>query len=327
MTSSWSSQQYAPGYQAPIDRDASNAIWDAALTEHQELRDTNANHMELFMTEVQPAPTQPTTAVAVMKRYSSDFAAVMPSHISAPTWLRVAQASLKTGKRDNDGRFILEVAAMNNQGVFLSALLNAARLGLEPGTEQFYLTPRKVKGRLEILGIVGYQGLVELMYRSGAVSSVIAEIVYTGDKFSYQPGRDEKPNHEIDWDASDRGALRLAYAYAIMADGATSKVVVMNKIDIAKVKTSSQGSDSEYSPWRTHPEAMWRKSTIRQLAKWVPTSSEFRKTQLRDVQQVNAERDSHSVTFDLPEPVDSVDPITGEVLDGELIDTDAADQS
>jgi hypothetical protein len=89
--------------------------------------------------------------------------------------------------------------------VFLAALLDAARLGLEPGTEQYYLTPRKVKGRLEILGIVGYQGYIELMYRAGAVSSVVAEVVYSNDKFTVPAGPDERPVHEIDWDADDRG--------------------------------------------------------------------------------------------------------------------------
>lgn len=34
----------------------------------------------------------------------------------------------------------LEVAAANNPGVFMATLLDAARLGLEPGTEQYYLT-------------------------------------------------------------------------------------------------------------------------------------------------------------------------------------------
>ena len=127
----------------------------------------------------------------------------------------------------------------------MAALLDAARLGLEPGTEQFYLTPRKVKGQLEVLGIVGWQGYVELMYRAGAVSSVVAEVVYAGDRFRFQPGKDDVPDHEIDWDAEDRGKLRLAYAYARMKDGSTSKAVVLNKAAIERVeKSSSADSDS-----------------------------------------------------------------------------------
>ncbi len=240
---------------------------------------------------------------AMVARYKDSFTAVLPSHISRPeTWIRLAQGALKKGKRLPDGRTELEVAAANNPGIFLSTLLDAARLGLEPGTEQFYLTPRRVKGSTEILGIVGYQGLIELMYRAGAISSVVAEVVYANDRFEFRPGLDEIPTHVIDWDADDRGPLRLVYAFARMRDGATSKVVVMNKAAIDRVKKSSQGSDSAYSPWTTNPEAMWLKSAVRQLAKWVPTSAEFIREQMRAARDVAAEIDHPPVGPDLGLP-------------------------
>ncbi len=257
---------------------------------------------------------------ALIAQYSADFASVLPTHIKAEMWVRLAQGALKKGKRiaekgPNQGKFELEVAAANNPGVFLSSLLDAARLGLEPGTEQYYLTPRKVKGRLEILGIIGYQGHIELMYRAGAVSSIVAEVVYTGDKFRFQPGRDEIPDHHIDWDAEDRGLLRLVYAYARMKDGAISKVIVLNKAAINRIKVSAQGVESEYSPWKNHEAAMWLKSAVRQLQKWVPTSAEYRREQLRAA----VEADSLRATHRLPSG-SAVDSATGDVLDGEIVD-------
>src|SRR5258706_1125227 len=184
---------------------------------------------------------------AMVKQYGADFQAVLPSHIKPEQWIRLAQGALKKGKkvRDSSGKTVteLELAATNNPGVFLASLLDAARLGLEPGTEQFYLTPRKVKGQLEILGIVGYQGLIELMYRAGAISSVVAECVYERDRFAFRPGQDEIPIHEIDWDSDDRGALRLVYAFARMKDRSTSKVIVLNRLAIARIKSTSHGAD------------------------------------------------------------------------------------
>lgn len=277
------------------------------------------------------------TPRALVAQYSDSFSAVLPSHITRPeTWIRLAQGALKKGKRGRDGRTELEVAAANNPGVFLAALLDCARLGLEPGTEQYYLTPRKVKGQLEILGIIGYQGLIELIYRAGAVSSVVAEAVYTGDVFEFRPGVDEMPRHEIDWDAEDRGQLRLVYAYARMKDGATSKVVVLNKASIAKIKASSQGASSEYSPWQNHPESMWLKSAVRQLAKWVPTSAEYVREQLRaqrDVMtEVPAAGPSLGLPVDLPGGLDDRDVIDlvdedhvdedNDVSDAEIVDVD-----
>lgn len=261
----------------------------------------------------------PRTMVAA---YRDDFASVLPTHIRPDTFVRVAQGALKRGKKQGN-RYELEIAAANNPGAFMAALLDAARLGLEPGTEQYYLTPRKTKGQLEILGIIGWQGYVELMYRAGAVSSVVAEVVYAGDRFRFQPGKDEIPDHEIDWDAEDRGALRLAYAYARMKDGSTSKVVVLNRAAIDRIKKSSQGADSDYSPWKTHEEAMWLKSAVRQLAKWVPTSAERYSVTGQPVAHVEVER------TDRPEPAIQisggldeahVDYDTGEVHDAEIVE-------
>lgn len=257
---------------------------------------------------------------ALVRQYSHDFETVLPSHIKPATWVRVAQGALKRGKMEGN-RYQLEIAAENNTPAFLAALLEAARLGLEPGTEQYYLTPRKVRGRLEILGIVGYQGEIELMYRAGAVSSVVAEVVHDKDVFHYRPGLDPVPVHEIDWTAEDRGDRRLVYAYARMKDGAVSRVCILNNSDIEKIKRTSDGAGSEYSPWQKWPEQMWLKSAVHQLAKWVPTSAEYIREQLRAIRDVQNEQpvapapSSHAV--------ERVDTTTGEIVEGELVDTAA----
>lgn len=278
------------------------------------------------MNTIQNAVAQRDNSPAgLIKAYSESFAAVLPSHVRPETWIRLAQGALKRGDKDREtGLTALEQAAQNNPSVFLAAVLEAARLGLEPGTEQFYLTPRKVKGRLEILGIVGYQGHIELMYRAGAVSSVVAEVVYERDEFDYQPGRDEVPHHRIDWDAEDRGKLRLVYAYARMRDGAFSKVIVLNRPAINKLKATSAGADSAYSPWKTHEEAMWLKSSVRQLQKWVPTSAEYRDQLRTDVVEIHRARaEAARPTFN-GESLPHVDVETGEIVDGELVPDGAA---
>lgn len=256
---------------------------------------------------------------ALIKQYSSDFASVLPSHIKPDTWVRLAQGALKKGKRLDGGRgpFELEQAAANNPGVFLAALLDAARLGLDPASEQYYLTPRKVRGQLEILGIVGYQGHIELMYRAGAVSSIVAEVVRENDEYRYQRGIDEVPIHRFKPFARevDRGPLVGVYAYARMKDGAVSRVVELNADDIARIKESSQGSGSEYSPWVKHEAAMWLKSAVRQLQKWVPTSPEFRQEQAR------AAGEAQRVAAQVGEPVSqAVDDYRTGVVEGELAD-------
>lgn len=234
-----------------------------------------------------------TSPKALVKKYEQSFMQVLPSHVKPETWVRVAQGALKKGKKvDGTNSTELEIAAQNDPGIFLATLLDAARMGLEPGTEQYYLTPRKEKGKLKILGIVGYQGYIELMYRAGAVTSVVAEVVRSSDVFVWAPGQLDTemlrqglpprwdgpqtiPFHGIDWDSDDRGDLRLVYAYAQMKGGATSKVVVLNRAQIEKIKEKAQNPTGQYSPWRNEPEAMWLKSAVRLLRKWVPTSNEY----------------------------------------------------
>jgi recombination protein RecT len=250
---------------------------------------------------------------ALIEHYRADFTAVLPSHVKPETWVRLATGALRRDPK-------VAEAAANNTGAFLGALLTAARLGLEPGTEQFYLVPQSPRANApkEIMGVTGYQGLVELMYRAGAVSSVIVECVYSGDGFSYVPGRDERPVHEIDWDAENRGALRLVYAYAVMKDGATSKVVVLNKSDIARIRESSRSAKSDYSPWNKHESSMWMKSAARQLAKWVPTSAEYMRERLRAAAEVAGEqRPGVSSGLSSPNGV----PV-GDAVEGELMDAD-----
>ena len=73
---------------------------------------------------------------------------------------------------------------------------------------------------------------------------------------------------------------------------------------------------------------MWLKSAVRQLAKWVPTSAEYRKEQLRAAQEVLAER-AHATPSRIVRQADPddghVDPLTGEVFDDDPDDIHEAE--
>lgn len=236
-------------------------------------------------------------ASAIIDVYRDDLAAIMPSHIKPDVYMRLAVSVLA---RDED----LMRAAQNSPASLMAALWESSRLGLMPGTEEYYLTVRKRKGVPEILGITGYQGEVELIYRAGAVSSVIVEVVRKNDVFAWKQGSLDtetpkrwvgpqvQPYHEIDWDADpyERGDLRLAYAYGVMKDGSISKVVVLNRKHIEEAKEFSGAGDKDWLPWRKHEESMWLKTAAHRLRKWVPTSPEYMREQLRAITDVQAEQ-------------------------------------
>jgi recombination protein RecT len=248
---------------------------------------------------------------AMIRQYSSDFTTVLPSHMNGQTWIRLAQGVLRRDKQ-------LAQLAQRNPGSLMQALLECARLGHEPGTESFYLVP--MGGEIE--GWEGYRGVIERMYRAGAVVSVKAEIVKANDHFRYQPHMD-KPEHEVDW-FGDRGAILGAYSYAEMRDGSTSKVVVINQEYIAKVKAQSKGSNSPSSPWQKWPDAMVLKTVIHRLEPFVPTSSEYLREQMRAARDVATEQ---SVAPRLTAPQEPVAPPVDvshlgdgeQVLDAEIV--------
>lgn len=260
------------------------------------------------------------TASSLVLARQDGLKRLLPSHMhegaSGDVWIAQVRGLLSTKPE-------IAQAAQNDTNAFMGALITAAQRGLTPGTDEFYLVPfapRKGAPRV-IQGIVGYQGLIELIYRAGAVSSVKVEIVKAQDGFSYDPGSDERPHHTVDWFGGNRGTIRGAYAYAIMRDGSTSKVVIVGPDEIEQAKAKSASAHSDYSPWATNPEAMWMKTAARQLAKWVPTSAEYRRQQLRDVQAVQDERAtvaSMSAAVELDDEGD-VDIETGEIVDAEVV--------
>lgn len=272
----------------------------------------------------------------LVSSYQQGFSRLLPSHMredgGGDQWVAGVKSLLATRPEIAD-------AAYNSRDHFLAALIQAAQKGLQPGTKEFHLvpfSPKKGMPRL-IQGVEGYQGIVERIYRAGAVATVIAEAVYSHDEFSYQPGAGQ-PTHVVDW-FGDRGQLRGAYAYAIFRDGAVSKVVVVGPKEIAQAKAKSASAKSEYSPWTQFPEAMWVKTAVRKLENWVPTSAEYRRQQLRDAQAVADERQRDAQIaqqFDEPpmptaamsmashDEDEVINPETGEVIvDAELVEEQA----
>ena len=245
--------------------------------------------------------------VAIIKSHQAKIAPVLPDHIDVDQFVGLACGALFRDPK-------LMEAANNSPAALMNALMRCAALGHQPGTEEFYLVPRKNKGRPEIQGIEGYRGIVERMYRSGAVASVKVREVCARDEFEFVEGEDEKPRHKVDWFASkaDRGDMIGVYAYAILTTGAVSRVVILSRDDVMEAKAKSDGANSEYSPWKTNERSMWWKTAARRLEPWVPTSAEYRREQLRAaVEADNARR---------PAPAMDVDPETGQILDGEVVE-------
>src|SRR5437899_6973080 len=128
--------------------------------------------------------------ISIMWGRRNHFDAVLPQHLDIEAFLGTAAGALYADEK------LMEAATASPDSLIM-ALMRCAALGHQPGTDEFYLIPRKIKGRPKIQGIEGYRGIVERMYRSGAVASVVVREVCARDQFRYLEGVDDKPIHQV----------------------------------------------------------------------------------------------------------------------------------
>ena len=166
----------------------------------------------------------------------------------------------------------------------LGAMMTCAQLGLEPNTPSglAYLIPRwnsKLRS-MECQFQVGYRGLLELMYRSGAIASINADVVYRQEieagLFSYTSGIRPTIEHRIDLlDGSARSGnpadIVAAYACAVLKSG-EPVIRVVPRRDIDKAMAMSGGKTGPSAVWKSHYAEMAIKTAIHRLAKWLPTT-------------------------------------------------------
>ncbi len=190
----------------------------------------------------------------------------------------------------------------------LGALMACSQLGLEPGGPlgQAYLVPYGNEATL----IIGYQGFIDLMYRSDRVASVAAYAVYERDDFYFELGTSAHIQHRPKLD--DRGELIATYGVAELVSGA-KPFDVLSRGDIELRRSRSRAAMSKHSPWTTDFEAMARKTAIRQLFKWMPSSIQWQAAVSAD-----------GATFkEIPERLEDI----GDVIDIEPVEEEATDET
>lgn len=157
---------------------------------------------------------------------------------------------------------------------FVAAMMQAAQLGLEPNTPlgQAYLIPYRNHGVLECQYQTGYQGMLDLAYRTKQYKHIGAEVVYANDEFDYELGLDPKLTHKPA--KSNRGEPVFYYACYTLLNGGQS-FVVMSKDDMVEYKNKFSKATSAMSPWNTNFDSMAKKTVLKQLLKYAPKSADM----------------------------------------------------
>lgn len=106
-------------------------------------------------------------------KMSDQIKNALPANITPERMMRIALTALSKDAK----------LANSTPESFMGALLTSAQLGLECNTPlgQAYLIPYQNKGVLETQFQLGYQGLIDLCYRTGQYKKIVARIVYEGE--------------------------------------------------------------------------------------------------------------------------------------------------
>jgi phage RecT family recombinase len=246
----------------------------------------------------------------------SYFAAALPRHINEGQFIQAALTA------------IYKTPALQKckPETLMMALMSCAKFGLDPDGVHAAIVPYGDKAQF----VPMYMGYIELMYRSGMVESVIFDHVRDSDRWRYNVASRPPDDFEHEPDLLNRhkGEPILAYAFAWMKGGARSQVIFLNRAEaeeirdtrskayqLAERKRQSEPARFAQNPdwgiynstWHTDFDAMWLKSTVRRLAKRVPTSPEIRELLKVDDQLDLLER--------LSTPVGALPPVDRTAID------------
>jgi recombination protein RecT len=186
------------------------------------------------------------------------MALALPKHVTAE---RLARLALTCVRKD-------QKLANCDRISFLSSLMQAAALGLEPGVNgACFLIPY---GK-ECTFVPGWKGLVDLVNRTGR-ATVWTGAVFEGDDFDYALGDRPYVTHRPG-DESD--PARLTHVYAIgRVNGSEFPIVeVWSMKKIARHRDSINKQGQKHYSFR-NPEMYARKVPLLQVIKYLPCSIE-----------------------------------------------------
>lgn len=182
--------------------------------------------------------------------------AALPSHFPAERMARLALTAFRTNR---------DLQRCNPSSI-MASIMTASQLGLEPNVQgQCYLVPYGQECQL----IIGYQGLLDLVRRSGQVKMIAARVVYSGDEFGISYETTPPFFHRPDLTRTKAAKIIGVYAHAILTSG-EHVFEYMTTDDVEAVR--QRGRVKSGGPWSTDWSEMARKTCLKRATKYLPKS-------------------------------------------------------
>lgn len=204
----------------------------------------------------------------------------------------------------------------------INAYMMIASLGFMPSgvNGQAYVLPFNDKGIAKAQFILGYKGIVALMFRSPVVKDILCERVREKDEFDYTNGI---VTHRFDPFSKERGEVIGAYAIVrLRTGGQASKVMGIDEI-LKIAETYSKSYKTAFSSWKNDPDGwMVKKTVLRQAAKLVPMDDTYADAIARE------DRDDSTIEdTDAQKRLGESEPAASSLTMGALAEAAAAESS
>ena len=150
----------------------------------------------------------------------------------------------------------------------LASMMLAAQLGLEPGPlGHVYLVPFK----RQVEFVIGYRGMIALAMRSGHLKDLVARTVHAGDGFDYEFGLTDRLKHRP-VPPAERGEPVAYYGVArFTSGGRLLHVAYPDEIEARRQRSPLGRGDR--GPWHEDYDAMARKTVVRMMWPYLPSSA------------------------------------------------------
>jgi recombination protein RecT len=185
----------------------------------------------------------------------------LPKHLSVDRMIAMAATIITKN----------QAIAKCSSASLIGAVMQASILGFRPVETlgQCYFVPYGNAVQFQI----GYRGFIDLARRSGQITDLYAECVYSNDEFKYTLGLERTITH-VPSDG-ERGKFTHVYAVARYKDGGYN-FVVLTRADVERRRLRSPMQKATPSgAWATDYDEMAKAKAVKSLSKYLPLSDEF----------------------------------------------------
>jgi recombination protein RecT len=167
----------------------------------------------------------------------------------------------------------MQIAFQTNPTSLFASVVLCAQLGLMPSSQlgQFYFSVDKSDAKgYYVNPIIGYQGLISILLRSGEIISISGESVHEGDIFEYELGLNPILKHIPEDPIRNAFTLTHVYCVATFKNGTKSFKVMTRGELLATINMQKVKSDFYFNDIKDSNHWMLKKIVLKQLAKFLP---------------------------------------------------------